>query len=71
VKDQEKQREEVEERRTALSLKKKEAVSKQQAKAKMAEAEKSARQAHRRVMLKRLQDLSKKRKAGREGKGLT
>ncbi|KAL8603928.1 hypothetical protein ACOMHN_005148 [Nucella lapillus] len=59
------QREIEEAKRTALSLQKQKLVSKQQAKLKLAEAEKAARIAHRRVMRAKLEELSlKKKKAG-------
>ncbi|KAL8588059.1 hypothetical protein ACOMHN_012097 [Nucella lapillus] len=59
------QREIEEAKRTALSLQKQKLVSKQQAKLKLAEAEKAARIAHRRAMRAKLEELSlKKKKAG-------
>ena len=46
-----KQQEEKEAKQIALSMKKQDILSKQQAKTKLVEADKRARQAHRRVML--------------------
>lgn len=61
VEEHAKHRAEEEAKRTALSLKKQELVNKRKAKATMAEAEKKSRQAHRKVMLAKLHNLSRKR----------
>lgn len=62
-KRQQKEREEIEQKRAALSLKHQELLSKVKAEALQADAEKKARLAHRRLMKAKLESLAQKRKA--------